>query len=258
MGLSLSDYYEFAENLDRDNSFDFNAIQDLLRDPLFFTSQTSSDEKQSTLIDKIIGLKAHEVERELISQAKQLCETSHSDNLGKSLHQGNQTWVGLDPNTLQTPYREISEILEYVKPTKGQKIIDLGAAYGRMGIVLNCLYPEAKFVGHEYVIERVDEGNRIFEQYEIGCARLEQVDIASEEFSLEDADIYFIYEYGLKDHIAKTLFELREVGLRRPIIVIARGRSCISLIDYYHPWLSGVFDVKRWDGVSIYSNFEFS
>lgn len=256
-GFNLSDYYELSQSLDRENPIDFEAIQDLLRDPLFFSSNTSCDEKQSTLIDEIVGVRAVSIEKELISRARNLCEISHSDNLGKSLHNGNQTWVGLDPNTLQTPYREISEVLDCVQPKKGQRIIDLGAAYGRMGMVLNCHYPDVEFYGLEYVPERVSEGNRIYEFYGIDGPKLYSKDLASESFDIEPADIYFIYEYGRKEHIQKTLFELREIAQNQKIILIARGRSCISLIDYYHPWLSDVFPVKRLETVSMYANFKY-
>src|SRR4051812_31966969 len=52
-----------------------------------------------------------------------------------------QFWIGLPVQALLTPYTEIREILERLSPKPGEKIIDLGAGYGRVGFVLFRHFP---------------------------------------------------------------------------------------------------------------------
>ena len=53
----------------------------------------------------------------------------------------------------------------YWRPRRGcqKKVVDLGAGYGRMGLVIAKHYPTLSFWGVEYVAERVAEGNRVFQ-----------------------------------------------------------------------------------------------
>ncbi len=172
---------------------------------------------------------------------------------GHFLHQGNQTWVGLDPQTLQTPYLELKEVCELLSPEAQQSIIDLGAGYGRMGLVLNALCPEVKFVGYEFVAERVNEGRRIFAQHELNHAELYVQDLTDKHFVLPVADYYFLYDYGELAHIRRTLKQLEDLADRHSFKVVARGKGARSLIEYEHPWLSDVYTPIHRENFSIYS-----
>src|SRR5882672_6817343 len=59
-----------------------------------------------------------------------------------------ELWLGLDLQSFQTPYSELIEIVHELNPGDGETWIDLGAGYGRLGIVLGFLCPSIKFIGY--------------------------------------------------------------------------------------------------------------
>ncbi len=149
-----------------------------------------------------------------------------------------QFWIGLDLQSLQTTYFEIVQMVRYIKPQPEQKWIDLGAAYGRIGVVLGILYPKTLFKGYEYVAARVSEGNRILQKWNFSNSILEQADLADPNLVIEPADIYFIYDFGSRADIYSVLEKLRFIAKGRSIRVIARGRGVKSWILMDFPWLS--------------------
>lgn len=96
---------------------------------------------QAQLLDNQLGYHSSEIEKWLIEN-----NNIKSTDL---IHQ--QLWIGLDLQSLQTPYSEIVEMLEALKPQKNDLWLDLGAGYGRMGVVLGFLQPEVRFIGYEYI-----------------------------------------------------------------------------------------------------------
>lgn len=239
-----------------DHSLTHLEIIDVLESDSFFEFERASDHhSHSEIIDNLIGVNPKEIERHLLLEGIRALPEGNIDNWGKHLHQGHQTWVGLDPNSLQTPYAEISEMLKKISPQKNDHIIDLGAAYGRMGFALHYLYPECFFTGYEYLHVRVDEGNRIFNKFQCDRALLIQQDLSHSHFDLPVADIYFIYDYGRPDQIRYTLKALEKIGDKKDIIVVARGLACRHYIQKSHPWLSHIFDAYHSDEFSIFSNY---
>lgn len=224
-------------------------------DSFFDLEDSKFHHEHGELIDEIAGISSHNIESDLLTTGIKLNPRGDVESWGKRMHQGHQTWVGLDPNVLQTPYAEIFDMLTKIDPGKNQHIVDLGAAYGRMGLVLNYLYPETFFTGFEYVPERVIEGNRVFVQYLCHRALLIQADLSSETFTLPEADIYFLYDYGRPDQIRFTLKELERIGEKKNIIVVGRGTACRHYIHKSHPWLSQIFDIYHRNEFSIYSNY---
>lgn len=209
--------------------------------------------QDSELIDLKLGFKINDIESKLLLEAKGLRPRGTMANFSEVLHKGHQTWVGLDPQVLNTPYQELTEMCEIICPKKGDLLVDLGAGYGRLGIVLLSLYPDSQFIGYELVAERVLEGNRIFSSLKPGHSPLLQQDLTDLNFSLPTADCYFIYDFGKVDHIRHTLFELEKKTSHHHFKVIARGKGVRSLIHHEHPWLSTLNEVIHKNNYSIYS-----
>jgi len=205
----------------------------------------------SSEIDDSLGFRIRPIEKMLFELAKSLRPDGNLNNLGSVLHQGNQTWIGLEPETLQTPYAELREVLEILKPLKGQRIVDLGAGYGRMGIILHFLYPGVHFLGIEFVPERVNEGARVFRELNAD-GELLQGDLTHADFVLPKANYYFIYDFGKVSHIRRTLKQIENAADEQKIVVIARGAGVRSIIDHEHPWLSGVHGPIHREKISIY------
>lgn len=163
-----------------------------------------------------------------------------------------QPWIGLAPDSLQTPYTELRAILARVAPAVGAQVVDLGAAYGRMGHVVGRHHPGTRFVGYELVAERVVEGQRSLERFGYPGVQLLQVDLSEPDFAMPDADIFFMYDFGSRRAIEKSLNDLKVIAAKRTITVVGRGRSSRDAIERNHPWLSQVIKPEHLGHYSIY------
>lgn len=226
---ALSDF----QNLSQEGASVSEIIQ-CLADPQFFKSpkvNTVLKLEHSKLIDLILDFRVSFVEEMLIYEASGFDPDGNHETWGPKIHSGVQTWIGLDKETLQTPYCDILRILQILKLRPYQDVIDLGAAFGRMGVVMGGLYPKNSFTGFEYVKERVAEGSRIYQKYGFRNAKLLQADLGDNQFVLPLADVYFIYDFGQVEHIQKTLREIETLSMRRPIRVVVRGKWTKEIIE---------------------------
>lgn len=189
--------------------------------------------------------------------ATEAIEQKISKRLNPSDFQADQQlWIDLPVETLQTPYVEIREILSLLPLREGSKLIDLGCGYGRLGVVLARHYPEVHFLGYEFVEERVAKAGELLAQIGANRARIEKADLSDRNFSPEKGDIYFLYDYGSRSAIAKTLEDLRMIAQSEPIIVVGRGRASRDAIELNQPWLSQVVKPKHFPHYSIYFSSE--
>lgn len=206
-------------------------------------------------MDKRLGYNVWSIEGELLERAQDLDPQGDMGTWGRLLHDGSQTWVGLSPHTLQTPYDELERMCEIIQPGEGTHVVDLGAGYGRMGHVLRAWSPGSHFTGVECVKVRVDEGNRSFDAHGCHQARLILQDMSAENFTLPMADCYMIYDYGRIDHIRWTMGQLQNLAGIHRFKVIARGKAIRSLIQYAHPWLYSAATPIHEDNFSVYGNY---
>ncbi len=167
-----------------------------------------------------------------------------------------QLWAGLKPQSLLTPYTEIREVLERLQPASGATLVDLGAAYGRIGFVMNRHFPNTKFIGYELVKARVDEGCRCFGERFGGINKdhflLLCIDLGREDFRPASADFYFLYDFGTRRAIEKVLGDLQLIARDREIVVVGRGRASRDALERGQPWLSQVKAPEHYPHYSIY------
>lgn len=213
------------------------------------TTKQSDIYAHAAACDRWLGFNIEAVERQLSANGcrSRARETSHQEK--------QQIWLDLDPQMLLTPYTEIRYWLDRLMPKPGQRIVDLGAAYGRMGFVLQRHYPQVEFTGYEYVGERVQEGNRALERFGAGKARIEHVDLSSAQFLPPSADFYFLYDFGTPKAIEKILYDLRRLG---DMTLIVRGRHSRYLIERNHSWLYDVFPDEPESRVTVYKSNLFN
>lgn len=204
-------------------------------------------------LDLALGFTIQPIEEELLSRARLNKPEGHVGQWGEAFHEGHQTWVGLDYQTLQTPYKELIQMCRHLSPKKDSLLVDLGAGYGRLGFVLHELYPDVNFIGYEYVEERVREGARVLENLNCSRAQLLHQDLSDPGFKLPHADIYFLYDYGKVSHIRHTLEQLEDIASRETVKVIARGKGVRSLIQEDFPWMGQVHDPYHEKFYSIYT-----
>jgi hypothetical protein len=224
----------------------------------FFNSPKNNEAiriQHSSLVDEILGLRSRYVEEMLLAEARDFDPDGNHESWGPQLHGGVQSWVGLDLQTLQTPYSDILRSLVALKLRPYQHVVDLGAAYGRMGIVLGGLFIKNQFSGYEFVKARVDEGNRVFRELGLDNVRLIEQDLFDHNLLIPEADIYFMYDFGQLEHIGHTLGQLRALATKRPIKVVVRGKYTNSLIERNHHWITRRGSLKMSSECSIYAAY---
>lgn len=232
-------------------------LRRLISDEKFFHSPKTNQlikQQHSDLVDKILGFRTDFVEEMLLAQALDFDPEGTHETLGPSMHQGVQTWVGLDVHTLQTPYCECLKILKLLRLRPYQHVVDLGAAYGRMGVVTGGLFIKSVFTGYEYVKARVDEGNRVYRTLGLQHCELIQQDLFAADFRIPDADVYFLYDFGQVEHIQRMLLQIREVSRRRPVLIVVRGKFTRQIITEGHSWLHASLE-GRSEELSIYRGY---
>lgn len=202
-------------------------------------------------VDSYLGLRISAIETKLHHAGSKSPAPEASGD-----HQ--QLWFGLDPQDLLTPYLEIRTTLESIDLKNRKHVVDLGAAYGRMGFVIERHFPKLTFTGFEYVGERVVEGAQALKRFGARRATLEHADLTSTKFQIPDADVFFIYDYGTPKAIEKTLYDLRKISLKREILIVARGRNCRYAIESKHPWLLKADPGAPERAITIYQSQELS
>lgn len=230
-------------------------VRSLLRHPRFFVSPKNTDQayrQHARSVDKILGFAVQDLENHLVLQARSVLPNGSFEYWGPALHEGAQTWVGLDPQTLNTPYGVLKRICDVLKLRAGELVVDLGAALGRLGVVMHQCAPRAHFLGLEYVGERVDEAQRIYRKWGMENARCEVQDLFAQEFSLPEADVFFIYDYGRHDHINATLAQIQVLAKSKRVRVVARGQATNRLISLHHAWLEESFSGTEVENFKIY------
>lgn len=208
----------------------------------------SHPQGQSKLIDKILGYKVARIEQKYLKKYRAYDRLPAFGN-EKKHYVGTQVWIGLDPQALQTPYSEILSFLKYLSPYRPQTIVDLGAAYGRIGVVLKSVLPDARFIGFEVMKERIDEARRMWEILDLKqCSIIEQ-NILDHDFELPEADVYFIYDFSNILHVRQILDRLKGKLKTKQFVIIARGEGICSLIKRSYPefWMdSGLIMKHDW------------
>lgn len=211
-------------------------------------------QRHSNMIDKELDVRVEEIEKSIISKAKEAFPEANYQSWGPLTCHGAQTWIGLNHEQLQTPYNEFYRLCKRLSPKAQEHWVDLGASYGRLGIVLHAFESSVCFTGFEYIDERVVEGNRIFKKYGLINAQLITQDLTAFDFELPEADVYFLYDFSTPTQIHDVLDKLGDLSLKKKFRVVARGRGCRSVVDHKHPWLDQIFSSDDGEHYAIYQS----
>lgn len=204
--------------------------------PLLAQYTYAQAKEHARLVDSWLGFECEKIEKEIYALKPQFSQRAQ------------ETWIGLDAQSFQTPYVELRSMLEDMQVTAGDFVIDLGCAYGRLAHVMKAHYPMALYRGYELVQQRVSEGQRVLDCQQ----RIQYRDLLNEK--PEPASHYLLYDYGSNASISKTLEDLREISKERKIKVVGRGRASRFLIHRDHAWLSEVNEPLHRETYSIYTS----
>ncbi|MAZ48527.1 MAG: hypothetical protein CME65_08185 [Halobacteriovoraceae bacterium] len=191
----------------------------------------------SKKLDKKLGFKISKIERKL-SQIYRPYNLIEDPTNKKKHYKGGQAWIGLHPQALQTTYNDIFAAFDYLSKEDISRVVDIGAGYGRVGLVLSSFFPNAQFLGIELVAQRVHEGNRIFKKFNLTNCEIINQNVVEEVQKIPDADMYFIYDFSVKsdiDIVLETVLEKRS----DIFYLVAHGDRVENLMskkyrDYWH------------------------
>ncbi len=248
MAVSI-DFRALAENRPSNEQ-----IGHLLENPHFYLAPDHlSPRSHAKLLDKILGFRISRIEQGLMKKYTAYYKEDHGGR--KKHYEGTQTWIGLHPQVLQTPYDEITRFLATLKKYNPKKVVDLGAGYGRVGLVMKAILPEAQFIGYEIVEHRLREAKRVYSSFNFEDCQMISQNILADDFEIPKADIYFIYDFS-DPHDIRTILDKLAAGVHTErFFLVARGQGIRSLIQLKYPqfWVShGVIHRKD---LSIYSSF---
>lgn len=127
---------------------------------------------------------------------------------------------------VQSGYSSILIALRYLNPVRGSKFIDLGAGYGRVGLVVGLMRPDLDFQGYEYVPHRVAIASETSKNLGLKeHVHFDTQDLSLDSFQIPIADTYYIYDSfadATYDHVIQRLVE---IGLKKKITVITKGNA---------------------------------
>lgn len=233
----------------------YEELKVLIKNPNFFNkfSETSA-RSHSKELDKCLGLRIPKIEMNLVKEYRPYFMTEDRSNK-KQHYKGTETWIGLHPQVLQTPYSEICEFFKMLVEFDIRNVVDLGAGYGRIGIVANAFCDSLHFTGYEILPERLDEANRIFDLLELENCKMINENILEDTFELPDADLYFIYDFSNPLDLRVILKKLSNRFFDKEFFFVAKGEGIRSLIQSKYPEFyatNGVIHSQNW---SLYSSF---
>jgi len=133
---------------------------------------------------------------------------------------------------VQSGYSTILLALHNLGLTPGNKVIDLGSGYGRVGLVFSLLQPDTSFIGYEYVPHRVEASNNTCEFLDLQDNLSFKVqDLSLESFELPDADVYYLYDPFTDGTYRKVLEQIFEVSRRKKITIVTKGNARDWVLD---------------------------
>lgn len=225
-----------------------------LNESLFIRKKKLTDKMQSSLIDDYLGFKIFEVERELIQKYNQKDDEALNSKFYK-YPSSSQVWLGLHPEAFQTPYSEIYDALLYLRKFEIKHIVDIGAAYGRIGIISHVLLPNVKFTGLELVSERVLEAKRVYRNLNITNGDVFESDVLESIESIPLADVYFIFDFSSIDDINKALTSITSKLSGNKAFFVVKGKRCSYFMDNHLNNHWKLLDDFKNSELKIYCNY---
>lgn len=205
-----------------------DSLCDAARNPRTYMRQSGLHPRiHSKNLDRTFGYKIPKIEQKLTQKYRSYYQGPDESNKKKHYF-GTQTWIGLHPQALQTTYNDIFEALYIIQEHNIDKVVDIGAGYGRVGLVMSSLFPEARFIGFEILKQRQQEGNRVFEKLKLVNCEILLENVLEEKFILPQAQVYFIYDFSEAEDICKILDELVSRIEEYNFFLITKG----DLVDY--------------------------
>ncbi len=209
--------------------------------------------RHSKNLDKQFGYRINKIENKLSQKYREYDLYERPDEKKKHFP-GCEAWIGLDPGALQTPYSEIFHAFNFLKDFKVDRIVDIGAGYGRVAFVMNAVFPYCEFIGFEIVKKRQAEGQRVFDNMCFPNSSLVNENVLNSAFELPSADIYFIYDFSESGDLDIILKQLDRIRAHRSFYLIAKGDRVASLMATKYASYKNLYEVKSHTSLTVFTS----
>lgn len=133
---------------------------------------------------------------------------------------------------VQSGYSTVLTALKNLSLKPGDRFIDLGSGYGRVGLVVGLMHPEVDFVGYEFVPHRVKIASDSTERLEMQKhVHFHTQDLSLKEFQIPEAEIYYMYDPFSEETYGHVLSQLIEFSKQRKVMIITKGNARGWLMD---------------------------
>lgn len=136
-----------------------------------------------------------------------------------------EEFVWQDPGESQTPmtgYGDLYSLLSRLALAPGSTFCELGAGFGRAGLLIGAAFPHLRYVGYELVEPRVEAAERAHRTLGLD-ARVSflQADLSRwSPTEAEDAEVYYVFCSFCEATGRHVLNQLERVARRRPIELV--------------------------------------
>lgn len=205
-------------------------LMKLIRERSFYHAASTKPKLQSKIIDSLVFPNKQKIEKKLVVEYDDLRDVDYrkEDTFDQS-----QPWIGIDPQLLETTYLDFAQLFEFLESENIslERIIDIGSAYGRAGIVASSIFPKSQFIGYEIVPERVEESNQAFKRLELKNCQSVVKNVLLEDIG--EANLYIVYDFSHKEDIHDLFKKLLDENGKKPFMVAAIGGTTPEVI-YHH------------------------
>ncbi len=139
----------------------------------------------------------------------------------------------------QTHYSILMDLFNYLSPKKGERFIDIGSGFGRVGLFIGLCFPDLEYLGFELVAGRVDCSNEVKLRNRFENIEFQTQDLLEPNFEIPDGDYYFLYDPLEKEELKNFYKKLQS---RPGHKVIAFGGYDDFILEYLDscPWLTQI------------------
>lgn len=127
---------------------------------------------------------------------------------------------------VQSGYSTVLTALRNLDLKSGDRVIDLGSGYGRVGLVMGLLRPDVVCIGYEYVEHRVEMASAISKRLGLeNHVQFFTCDLSSPDFKIPDAEVYYLYDPFNDETYSYVLNQLVEISSQHKITIVTKGNA---------------------------------
>jgi hypothetical protein len=171
--------------------------------------------KLDGLTDILLGLNSPLIQQSLIG------DMGKNASVVENRYPREQSYTRYHSEAIQTRYADALKLFSEISPKPGQKFVDIGSGYGRVGVVAGLKVPWMKFTGYELIRERVEAAQATVKNLALQSVEYFEQNLSDPEFKIPPADFYYMYEPVSQSTLEKVLGDLKQVAKTQSFTLIA-------------------------------------